>query len=150
MNLKISELKISLWNNYGRFKLIIVFKKKHLYWFEDETLKLAWDMFIPHTYSIENYVCDIATGFETTWWILASENNRLCVSGRRLDSSLLGANLVVSCAGLRGTKGVPKDDTGPGSKDRYIVASLRSQLRQAGNRARPRFGFLELCTRSSG
>lgn len=69
---------------------------------------------------------------------------------RRLDSSLLGVNLVVSCTGLRGTKGVPRDDTGPDSKDRYIVVSLKSQLRQAGNRARPRFGFLELYTRFSG
>lgn len=65
--------------------------------------------------------------------------------GRRLDSSLLGANLVVSCAGLQGMKGVPEDDTGSGSKDRYIVPSLRSQLRQTENRARSRFGFLGLC-----
>lgn len=59
----------------------------------------------------------------------------------------LGANLVVSRAGLRGMKGVPRDDTGSGESDlarRYIVASLRSQLRRAGNRAWSRFGFLQL------
>lgn len=40
------------------------------------------------------------------------------MSGRRLDGSLLGANLVVSRvrarAGLRGMKGLPRDDTGSG------------------------------------